>query len=147
MFGFSSLNSCSFIGNTGKAPESKTFGEGDKATEFVNFSVAVKQYNKADPKKPLTMWVNVQTHGDKLNKLVKDYVLKGSLVAVRGELNVRQYESNGKNGVSIDLRADDVVVLGGKKDGEQAPSNTSSAPRPAGNAPAPLDNPEDDIPF
>lgn len=145
MFSFNSLNSCRFIGNVGKDPEAKTFGEGDKKHEVVNFSVAVRIYNPKDPKKPNTLWVNAAAHSERDVKLVKEWVKKGTLVEVEGELNVRTYESNGKSGVSTDLRLNSVVVLGGKKDGETA-SSPASAPAASAPATTPVD-PDDDIPF
>ena len=42
------------------------------------------------------------------------YVLKGSPVTVSGELDLREWESNGKSGTSLELNVTEIALQGGK---------------------------------
>ena len=42
------------------------------------------------------------------------YVLKGSPVTVSGELDLREWEANGKSGTSLELNVSEIALQGGK---------------------------------
>ena len=76
-----------------------------------------------------TTWVGVSIWGQRAESLAKLNLSKGEQIAVRGELYSREH--NGK--VFIDLDADGVDLLGGKKadTGDTAPRGGNGAGRGA----------------
>ena len=120
------------IGNLGRDPETSVAASGIKVTRF---SIAVNRKRKNEEK---TTWLNVVTF-DKLAEITSQYLRKGSLVFVKGELDVRKY--TGQDGVektSVDLVANQVVFLEKKRDAVEQQSG------PAVGEPGFTD---DDIPF
>ena len=88
-----------------------------------NFSVAVSGYDfKAKGK--ITTWVRVAIWGKRGQTLVK-FLTKGSKVALTGEMVLRDY--NGKT--SVEVKAQDVTLLGGKTR-EEKPLDDDSAAEP-----------------
>jgi len=73
-----------------------------------------------------TTWVRCSLFGDRGVKLAQ-YLTKGTSVAVSGRLTVREYESATKGkSVSVELKADDVALLGGGAKAEGGGSYGSS---------------------
>ena len=94
------------IGNLGKDGELKQVG--DSSVLSLNVACRVRK-----GKEDTTVWVRVSYWG-KAAEAVAKYCIKGKQVGVRGEVQeVRVYESNGKTGVSTELRADSLELLGG----------------------------------
>lgn len=88
-----------------------------KGDSVASFTVASRRYQNGEES---TDWVSVSFWG-KRAEAIAPHVTKGSRVAVRGALHVREYEHNGAKRWSLELRADDVELLGGpKKDGDDA---------------------------
>lgn len=75
----------------------------------------------------------------KRGEAVASYIRKGEKIAVSGDLSTREH--NGKT--YLQVRADDITLLGGKGDGGSSytPPEQSGAPAPAGGG---ID---DEIPF
>lgn len=65
-----------------------------------------------------TDWVSVSFWGKRAEALAS-HVTKGSRVAVRGSIHVREYEHQGAKRWSLECRADDVELLGGKREGRE----------------------------
>ena len=96
-------NNCNFIGNLTRDPEGRNTSNG----KFVcNFTIAVKKRFKRDE----AIFIRVNAWG-KNGENCMQYLSKGKKVFVSGELDVRQYESNGKNGTSVELSANEVEFL------------------------------------
>ena len=125
------------IGRLGKDAEVKTVGD----KKVINFSIAVDT-GYGDNKK--TLWVECGKWGD--NTKVAEYLVKGGQVHVEGEPSMRQWESNGKSGVSLQLRVTDLTLVGGKSEGGQqsAPATQQQAAPATTSAPPPVD---DSLPF
>ena len=95
-------------GVIGQDAETRTVGK-DQVTSF---SVAVKTMQKDEEGNRLTQWVECSMWGERGTKLC-EYLTKGSRVAVIGTLSVRTYsKKNDEVGVSVDIRVDDVTLLG-----------------------------------
>ena len=120
----------SAIGTLGKDSEVRDAG----TTKVINFSIAV---NVGYGDKKSTMWIECAKFGDKT--AVSDYLKKGTKVYVSGEPSLRQWESNGKHGASINLRVQEVELLGKKDDQQQTETTAPSAPT--------VDATIDDVPF
>lgn len=87
----------------------------------LKFSVGVDVWGGPAGKR--TMWVNCSMWGDRGAKLAP-MLVKGTAVAVSGEIELRQYESKGKPGASLDLRCQGLTLLGRR---DQPPSQQPQA--------------------
>jgi single-strand DNA-binding protein len=101
-------------GNLGKDSQTNTVG----TIKVINFSIAVT--NGYGDKKQ-TFWLECSKFGE--NTKVAEYLVKGTKVLVSGELSLRTWEKDGKQGTSICLRCDDIELLGGNK--ETAPAQVT----------------------
>ena len=105
-------NSVQLIGNLGKDPEVKEFGDKKKAS----FSIATTDsYKNAKGEKiEDTQWHNVVIWG-KLADVAGKYLKKGSEVCVEGSLVHRNYETDkGEKRYITEINVNDMVLLGGK---------------------------------
>lgn len=105
------LNVWTFAGNLGRDAEQKFTQDG---TSVVSFSVAVKA-GYGD--KEVTNWPKCTMFG-KRSESVLQYLVKGQLVGISGELAMREYDKkdgSGK-GYSLEVRVNDLTLLGKKGD-------------------------------
>jgi len=131
------MNIWNFTGNLGNAAEQRLTSGGDSV---VSFSVAVKS-GYGD--KAQTTWANCAMFG-KRGEAVLKYLTKGQLVGVSGEATLRKYtRKDGVEGVSLDVRVNDLTLLGGKADRpEQAVEQ-----KPTQTAKGAFDDLDSDLPF
>jgi len=130
------MNSWSFSGNLGKDAVQRFTTGGDSV---VSFSVGVKS---GFGDKATTTWANCQMWG-KRGESVLPYLNKGQLVGVSGEATLREYDrKEGGKGYSLDVRVNDVTLLGKKDDApaRQAPASSKTEP-------SNFEDFESDIPF
>ena len=113
----SSLNKAIVIGNLGKDPELKYMPNGKAVASF---SVATSQKWKDNDgnQQEKTEWHNI-TAFEKLAEVIGEYLKKGSKVYVEGRLQTDKWEKDGVTHYSTKIIAKDLVMLGGKTDGEQ----------------------------
>ena len=109
------------VGNLGQDAETREAGE----TTVVNFSVATTTRVKNGQKwEDQTTWVRCALFGSRAESIA-EHLTKGKLVAVRGSLFMREYETKkGETGHSLEMRVDDIKLLGGKKDTEEERPST-----------------------
>lgn len=115
--------SVTLIGHAGSDPVVKQVGDNSVS----EFSVAV---STGWGEKKQTDWYKVACWRN-LGKQVADRVKKGGLVMVQGKLAHRTYQKkDGATGMSIEVDASEVLVLGGRGEGqqEQAPQQRRQAP-------------------
>ena len=143
------LNNCNFIGNVGQDPTIKTFESGEK---IATFSIAVtEKYNDRNGlRQEKTEWISLVVNG-KMVEVVEQYVRKGTQLYVSGKLTTRKYtNANNEEKTVTEIRVRDIVLLGSKPEGAQAPAASPAPARPAApaapapEAPAPG---SDDLPF
>lgn len=129
------MNNWNFTGNLGNDAESRFTPSGDAV---VSFPVGVKS-GYGD--KASTTWARCQMWG-KRGEAVAQYLTKGQLVGVTGELTLREYDKkDGSKGYSLEVRVNDLTLLGKRDD-----ATRQQAPRQA--APAPSDDwDSQDVPF
>ncbi len=94
-------------GNLGKNAERREVN-GDTV---VSFTMASKRYD-SKTKSEVVDWVSVNYWG-KRAVAAFPYLNKGKVVAVHGNIWVREYAHNGTVKFSLECRADDVELLGG----------------------------------
>ena len=123
------MNVWTFTGRLGNDAEQRVTASGDSV---VNFSVAVES---GFGDKRVTSWTRCAIFGKRGSSLV-GYLLKGTQVAISGEVTLREYEDrDGARRSSLDVRVGEVTLLSSK--------DRQAAPVPASNA----DDLGDDIPF
>ena len=91
----------------------------------------------------------------KRGEAVAQYLTKGQLVGISGEVTLREFtDRDGQKRSSLEVRVNDLSLLGGKRDGEQSAPRSESAPTqnqqrsaPAQNNGGAFDDFEDSIPF
>jgi len=134
------MNNWNFTGRLAKDAESKFLPNGDA---IVNFSCAVDS-GYGDKKK--TTWPNCAMFG-KRGEAVAPYLLKGTQVAISGELTNREYtDKDGNKRYSLDVRVNDLTLIGGKKDNEPQ-REAQPARKQASNQTDSFADMSDDIPF
>ena len=126
------MNNWNFTGNIGRDAEQRHTAGGDSV---VSFSVGVKA-GYGD--KASTVWANCTLFGKRGESLVP-YLLKGQLVGVSGEVAMREWQDKeGQKRTSLDIRVNDVTLLGKRDDKPQA----EKPAKPASNGDF-----ADDVPF
>lgn len=107
------MNSLNFVGNIGRDAETKFLTNGDAITSF---SAAL---SSGYGDKKITTWLNCSMFG-KRGEAVSQYLKKGTQVAISGEFAARPYKSkDGIDKLSLDVRVNDLTLVGGKKDSAQ----------------------------
>ena len=124
------------VGNLGRDPEMRYTPSGKAVT---NFTVAVnrKWTNQSGEQQEKTTWFRVAAW-DKLGEMCNQYLSKGRLVLVEGEVEAKAWTSQeGEARASLELSARNVRFLGGGQ-ASSYEGGAASGGSPAG---------EDDIPF
>jgi single-strand DNA-binding protein len=133
------MNVYTFSGRLTRDCEQR-FTQGGMA--ICSFSVAV-DYGFGDNKG--TNFIRCSLFGKRAEGGLPQYLLKGTQVAISGELKVREYDDkDGVKRTSVEVSADKLDLIGGKSDSGQQ-GNQQRAP--AGNDPFADSPPDDDIPF
>jgi single-strand DNA-binding protein len=150
-----SVNSVFLVGHLGKDAVLRTTPGG---ATVASFSIATSEQwrdKKCGEKKELTEWSNVVWWGEGA-KAIASYLTKGKLVAVQGKLQTRAWEKDGVKRYSTEIKADRVVLLGGKNDGNGNSDRREPTSRQAVSAdhelpddghPSGANGPQDDCPF
>ena len=140
-------------GNLGGDAEVKMLDGGDAVCTFtVACKVRVKKEN-------VTQWVRCSVFGKRGEKLAQ-YLTKGKPVAVTGALTVRAYDKDGEARVSVDLRVEEITLMGGNTQSDERPqrqerqsTQTHRQPDRRGDGPPPAADDfgygggDDEIPF
>jgi single-strand DNA-binding protein len=113
----------SIQGNLGKDAELKYTPQGEA---LLKFSVGV---TTGFGERKVTTWWECTMWGKRGEKLAQ-FLTKGKAVVVGGEAQVRQWESNGKQGKSAEIRVGELALVGGARDDRAAaddhPRDTSA---------------------
>lgn len=141
-----SLNSCSFIGRTGKEVEVKTFGSGEKVVT-VSLAVSNSYKNKSGEKVEETEWINLEFWGG-VAGIAEQYITKGSQIYVEGRYKTDQWEKDGVKQSRVKIRVSNLVLLGGSKNSEESAKPHSSMGSVSNSQhSSPEDSEDDDLPF
>ena len=135
------MNSWSFTGNLGRDCDTRHTAAGDAV---VSFSVGVKA---GFGDKATTTWAKCAMFG-KRGESVAPYLKKGALVGISGEVNNREYQDKeGQKRYSLDVRVNDLTLLGGKSDRAESAPSQPAKPRNAQGAPKQSFEDDGEIPF
>jgi single-strand DNA-binding protein len=119
-----SVNKCIIIGNLGRDPEVRTFGNGGK---LVNLNIATSESwrDKASgERKEKTEWHRVTITNEALAGIAEKYLTKGSTVYIEGQLETRKWQDqSGADKYSTEIMVKPfsgvLTLLGGKPDGQR----------------------------
>lgn len=137
-----SVNKVTLLGNTGKAPDFKTFENGGCVAQFT-LATTKRAFTTKDGRQipERTEWHNIVLQNG-LAKVAQQYVHKGDKLYIEGELRTRSYDdANGVKRYITEIVATDMEMLTPKATG----AGTQAPPPPAPDAPAPSET--DDLPF
>ena len=149
------INKVILVGNLGNDPEHRVLPSGGGVT---NVSLATSESwrdKNTGEQQERTEWHRV-VFFNRLSEIAAEYLRKGSKVYVEGSLRTRKWQDqSGQDRYSTEIVAQEMQMLdsrgGGMQDsGAYQPAPAAAAPAPATAAagnPAPIDFPEDDIPF
>lgn len=118
-----SVNKVILVGSLGRDPEIKSTQNGVK---IANFSLATSESWKdkaTGERKEKTEWHKIVVFNENLVNVVENYLKKGALVYVEGQLQTRKWQDKDgadRYSTEIVLQAFNgtITMLGGKKDGE-----------------------------
>lgn len=137
-----SVNKVTLLGNTGKAPNFKTFENGGCVAQFT-LATTKRAFTTKDGRQipERTEWHNIVLQNG-LAKVAQQYVHKGDKLYIEGELRTRSYDdAYGVKRYITEIVATDMEMLTPKATG----AGTQAPPPPAPDAPAPSET--DDLPF
>jgi single-strand DNA-binding protein len=152
-----SVNKVILVGNLGRDIEMR-YTPGGSAVGKLRIATTDTWTDKnSGQRQERTEWHSVDLWG-KQAEILQEYLLKGRQIYVEGSLRTRQWEDrDGNKRYSTDVRADRVVLLGGRGSGDAegsgrredggAGQGQSSAPPDNGPPSGGPDLTEDDIPF
>ena len=105
------MNILSAIGSLGKDAEIKYTANGDAVASF-SFAL-----NSGYGERQITSWLNCNIWGKRAETLAP-MILKGTKVGITGELTNRPYKAkDGTEKYSLEVRINDVTLLGAKQTG------------------------------
>ena len=116
------LNKVMIIGRLGRDPEMRYTPSG---RPVATFSVATnRSWTTSDgERRTETEWFNVVAW-NKLAEICNQYLVKGQQVYIEGRLQTRRWEdSNGTKHSSIEVVANEMVMLGDRRSDEEVPDD------------------------
>ena len=142
------LNKVILIGRLGQEPTIRYMPNGEAVC---NFSVATSEAwnDRNGQRQERTEWHNITMYR-RLAEIAGQYLKKGSQVYLEGKIQSRKYtDKNGVERTAYDIIVNEMKMLGGGSDGQQAQPAQGEAPTPPRRqAPAaPVDDESDEIPF
>jgi single-strand DNA-binding protein len=149
------VNKVVLIGNLGKDPEVQTFDTYKKAA----FSLATTEYSRDREGNEVqhTEWHNIVMWRG-LAEIAEQFLHKGSQVYIEGKIRTRSYDTKeGQKKFITEIQADNLVLLGGRKEGGSEgfsqPQAYAQGGHPAQPVTPPISEPpvqqndHDDLPF
>ena len=138
------VNRVVLVGRLVKDPELR---KTNSDVSFATFTLAVDNRIREQDGTRGTIFIDCRVFRDQAENMVK-YTRKGSMVAVDGSLNQRNFvRQDGSKGKSIELVVDSVTFLEPKKDNPVEEPKFDDIQAPANNNLDSIDLPDDDLPF
>lgn len=146
------LNVIAIQGRLAADPEMRQTTTGKRVCTF---RIACDRGRKDANGNSQTDWIPC-TAWEKTAEFIYKYFQKGSMIAVDGRLQSRQYQDkNGQNRIAVEIVANNVNFCGSKESTSTAPQNAAQRPaapsqRTQGEPDAdyaPIDDDEGDLPF
>jgi single-strand DNA-binding protein len=141
-----SLNKVMLIGNVGSEPEIRATASGNRVAKL---SLATNRQWKdgSGQKQEKTEWHRLTFFG-RLVDIVEQWVKKGDRLYAEGRVEYSQTEKDGQTKYWTDVVVSEMVMLGSTADGGGGGGGGGGSGAPQGQAPpAPISEPDDDLPF
>lgn len=138
------VNKVILVGNLGKDPEIRHL---ENNVSVANFTLATTETykDKSGQKQSQTEWHNVVLWRG-LAEIAEKFLKKGNQVYIEGKLRTRSWnDKEGNTRYTTEVVADNMTMLGGKRDNEERSSSYSSSEASFDNSS--YDDKEDDLPF
>jgi single-strand DNA-binding protein len=104
------INKVILVGNVGRDVEFRALPSG---TNLAKFSLATTDRRSKDENgNPRTEWHNIVAWG-KLAEICNQYVTKGKLLYIEGQIRTRTYEQDGQKKWFTEIHVDTMEMLGG----------------------------------
>jgi len=87
-----SVNKVILVGNLGRDPESKSFGNGGKVVKFSLATSETWNDRASGDRKEKTEWHNVVIYDEKIGEVAERYLKKGAKVYIEGAMQYREYD-------------------------------------------------------
>jgi single-strand DNA-binding protein len=149
------INKVILVGNLGKDPEIQTFDTYKKAA----FSLATTEHSRDKEGNEVqhTEWHNIVMWRG-LAEIAEQYLRKGNQVYIEGKIRTRSFDAkDGTKKYITEIQADNLVLLGGKREGSSENNNQPQASNSNGHPAQPVVPPitdpsaqqtdHDDLPF
>jgi single-strand DNA-binding protein len=141
------VNKAILIGRLGRDPELKYTSGG---TAYCRFSIATDEGwtdRGSGERKERTEWHNIVAW-ERLAEICGQYLAKGRMVYIEGSMQSRQWEDqDGNKRMSFEIRARDMVLLGGPGEGRGGGGSGGSGGSASSDAADGAPITDDDIPF
>lgn len=144
-----SLNRVTLIGHLGADPETRYLPSGDAVTNIRLATTDKFKDKQSGETREVTEWHRVAFFG-KLAEIAGQYLKKGGQVYVEGSIKTRKYQDrDGVEKYSTEIKADSMLMLGGRSEGGERPepAERPQRQRPAATPAPQYDDDGGDIPF
>tara|TARA_R100000234_G_C4868804_1_gene122404 strand:- start:50 stop:460 length:411 start_codon:yes stop_codon:yes gene_type:complete len=126
------INKVILVGRTGTDPEIKTIKSGEMAIMSIATTEKVRD-KETQQMTDKTTWHKVVTFDPNLSKTIKNYVTKGTLLYIEGQIDVSQYTDSSGNkkyntSILIPRFSGVMKMLGGKQDKSIESVNSDALP-------------------
>lgn len=138
------VNKVILIGNLGKDPEVRHL---ENSVAVANFPLATTEVYKdrSGQKQSQTEWHNIVLWRG-LAEIAEKYLKKGNQVYIEGKLRTRNWnDKDGNTRYTTEVVADNMTMLGGKKDNEDRTNDYSPTESTYENTQGEME--DDDLPF
>ena len=105
-----SVNKAIIIGNLGRDPEIRSTTSGNSMARFSVATTRKWRDRESDQMNESTEWHNIVCF-ERLAEIAKDYLRKGSLVYIEGEIRTRTYEREGQRHYSTEINVRELMML------------------------------------
>jgi len=134
------INKVILLGRVGSDPEVKVSTREEK---FAGFSLATSERfkNKSGEWQEKTQWHRLVCWDPNIAKTIEQYVKKGTMLYIEGQIETRQYDHNGETKYVTEIivpRYKGILkMIGGKSDSSKVSTQTNTG----------TEGPAEDIPF
>ncbi len=140
------INRVILVGNLGKDPDIMTFDNGVKKASF-SLATTESYKNKEGNRVDQTEWHNIVMWRG-LADIAERFLNKGSQIYLEGKIRTRSYEQDGIRKYITEIFADNMTMLGSKRDSSEIPPEVAAqVPEKKANESTDIETPTDDLPF
>ncbi|MGH6846086.1 MAG: single-stranded DNA-binding protein [Methylocella sp.] len=92
-----SVNKVILVGNLGRDPEVRTFGDGARVVSFSLATTDTWKDKVTGERKEKTEWHNIAIFNENLGKIAEQYCKKGTKIYLEGQLQTREFADRDGN--------------------------------------------------